>query len=67
MLEEINTRPSVWYQTKVRNHWDMMPEGGNAPKHGKGGHGKSGHDKSGHGDHKGGDAKHGAGHGKKEG
>ncbi|MCO4761604.1 MAG: 4Fe-4S dicluster domain-containing protein, partial [Myxococcales bacterium] len=53
MLEEVNTRPSVWYQTKVRNHWDMMPEGGNAP------HAKPAHAKPGHGGHAG-DKGHGA-------
>ncbi len=76
MLEEVNTRPSVWYQTKVRNTWDMMPEGGNAPaaKHGAAGHGHD-HKAGDHGhDHKAGDHghdhkadKHGADHGKKEG
>ena len=63
MLEEVNTRPSVWYQTKVRNTWDMMPEGGNAPKaaaHGEPAHPKAGAPKggAGHEPH--------ADHGKKE-
>ncbi|HAN30609.1 MAG TPA: molybdopterin oxidoreductase [Myxococcales bacterium] len=70
-LEEINTRPSIWYQTRVRHDWDMMPEGGNANVGGHGGHSKGAHGKDSHGKgshgHQGGDAHHGAGHGKKGG